>query len=267
MLQLICPHCHAPLSNLERQWRCPAGHSYDQARQGYLNLLLVQFKNSKQPGDTPQMLACRQAFLDAGHYQPVSDAINQLFAEFSPPTLLDMGCGEGYYTERLARALPDTAIGGFDISKDAIIRACRRSRSIRWMVASSARLPVADQSLDAALSVFSPWSADECLRTVKPGGRVLIVGPHSDHLLALRERLYDQIHPTPALIKALPDGLRIASEQTLRYPLQLTSEDLGNLIGMTPHGVRSRPERQQAIAEQGIEGLEVAMQMIMLERC
>ena len=71
MLQLICPHCHAPLSNVERQWRCAAGHSYDQARQGYLNLLLVQFKNSKQPGDTPQMLACRQAFLDAGHYQPV----------------------------------------------------------------------------------------------------------------------------------------------------------------------------------------------------
>ena len=77
----------------------------------------------------------------------------------------------------------------------------------------------------------------------------------------------DQIHPTPALIKALPDGLRIASEQTLRYPLQLTGEDLGNLIGMTPHGVRSRPERQQAIAEQGIDGLDVAMQMIMLERC
>ncbi|SDT03781.1 23S rRNA (guanine745-N1)-methyltransferase [Halopseudomonas sabulinigri] len=266
MIELICPHCRESLTADERHWSCANGHSYDQARQGYLNLLLVQHKNSKQPGDTPQMLAHRQAFLDAGHYQPVSDAINAQLAESAPARVLDMGCGEGYYSARLAAALPQARLAGLDISKDAILKACRRSKTIQWLVASSARLPVADQSLDAALCVFSPWSPEECVRTLRPSSRVLIVGPHADHLLALREKLYDTVHPTPELIKSLPDQLRIVSQSTLRYALQVPADELSHLIGMTPHGFRSQPERQQAICASGVEGLEVAMQMVLLER-
>ncbi|MBA6418586.1 putative RNA methyltransferase [Pseudomonas neustonica] len=266
MIELICPHCHDALLQTDRQWRCVNGHSYDQARQGYLNLLLVQHKNSKQPGDTPQMLSHRQAFLDAGHYQPVSDAINQLLVAETPARVLDMGCGEGYYTSRLASVLPQAQLAGLDISKDAILKACRRSKDIQWLVASSARLPVADQSLDAALCVFSPWSPEECVRTLRPGGKVLIVGPHGDHLMALREKLYDSVHPTPELIKSLPDELHIVSQSTLRYALQVPADELANLIGMTPHGFRSQQERQQALCASGIEGLEVAMQMVLLER-
>lgn len=266
MLQLICPHCQAPLSVTARTWSCANGHSYDQARQGYLNLLLVQHKNSRQPGDTPGMLAQRQAFLDGGHYQPVSDEVSRLLGARSPSTILDMGCGEGYYTDRLARALPDADCAGLDISKDAVIKACRRNRQIRWLVGSSARLPVADGSLDAALCIFSPWSWEECLRVLKPGGHVLLVGPHADHLLALRERLYDSIHPTPELIKVLPEGLEIVDDQVLRYALDLQPDALDNLIGMTPHGFRSRPDRQQALRDSGISGLQVAMRMVMLRR-
>ncbi|PKM31203.1 MAG: SAM-dependent methyltransferase [Gammaproteobacteria bacterium HGW-Gammaproteobacteria-11] len=266
MLELICPLCQAALTAQGSRWCCSHGHSYDQARQGYLNLLLVQHKNSRQPGDTPAMLACRQAFLDAGHYQPVSDEINRLLSAGAPARLLDMGCGEGYYTARLANALSGCSLGGLDISKDAIHKAARRSRDIQWLVGSSARLPVADASLDAALCVFSPWSWEECLRSLKPGGQLLLVGPHADHLLSLRAALYDSIHPTPELIKALPSGLHIVSDSTLRYALDLESTDLGNLIGMTPHGFRSRPERQQALLEQGLSGLEVAMRMVLLQR-
>lgn len=266
MFKLICPHCQALLTSQDKHWHCENGHGYDQARQGYLNLLLVQHKNSRQPGDTPAMLACRQAFLDGGHYQPVSDRINQLFTEQTPGTLLDMGCGEGYYTARLAAALPHCQVAGLDISKDAIIKACRRGREIQWLVASSARLPVPDSSLDAALCVFSPWSWDECLRALKPGGQVLLVGPDADHLMSLREKLYDSIHPTPELIKALPDGLQIVNDQTLRYALNLNPADLANLIGMTPHGFRSRPERQQALLATGLPSLEVAMRMVLLQR-
>lgn len=267
MLNLICPHCREPLTAVERNWHCINGHSYDQARQGYLNLLLVQHKNSRQPGDTPTMLACRQAFLDAGHYQPVSDEINRLFAGLAPATLLDMGCGEGYYTQRLVTALPGTAIGGLDISKDAVLKACRRSRDVQWLVGSSARLPVADASLDAALCVFSPWSWEECLRCVRLDGHILLVGPHADHLLSLREKLYDSVHPTPELIKQLPTGLRIVKDQVLRYALDLEPADLASLIGMTPHGFRSRPERQQALLDTGVAELEVAMRMVLLQRC
>ncbi|NLY58782.1 MAG: methyltransferase domain-containing protein [Gammaproteobacteria bacterium] len=267
MPQLICPHCQAPLTADGRTWSCSNGHSYDQARQGYLNLLLVQHKNSRQPGDTPTMLAHRQAFLDGGYYQPVSDRVNQLLGASTPASILDMGCGEGYYTDRLARALPDADCTGLDISKDAIIKACRRNRQIQWLVSSSARLPVADASMDAALSIFSPWSWQECLRVLRPEGRLLLVGPHADHLLALRNQLYDQVHPTPELIRDLPEGLRILDDQVLRYPLELPAEALADLLGMTPHGWRSQPERQQALLDTGVDGLEVVMRMIMLQRC
>ena len=266
MLQLICPHCQAPLQQHERQWRCANNHSYDQARQGYLNLLLVQHKNSRNPGDTPQMLASRQAFLDAGHYQPVSDAINSQFADLNQGALVDIGCGEGYYLDRLARSQPELHCAGLDISKDAVLKACKRNREVRWLVASSARLPFAPESVDALLCVFSPWQWDACLTVLKPGGRLLLVGPHSDHLLALRQGLYPEVHPTPPLIKALPDSLSVVSQQTLRYPLTLDATDLANLIGMTPHGFRSQQERQHQLIEQGVPGLEVAMDLIMLQR-
>jgi 23S rRNA (guanine745-N1)-methyltransferase len=265
MLELICPQCQEPITEQGAQWRCANSHSYDQARQGYLNLLLVQHKNSRQPGDTPAMLGCRQAFLDAGHYQPVSDAINRIFAGLAPASLLDMGCGEGYYTARLAAALPATAIGGLDISKDAIIRACRRDRSLRWVVASSARLPVVTNSLDGLLGVFSPWSWEECLRTLRPGGHLLLVGPDGDHLRQLRATLYDEIHPTPDLLKGLPDTLRVVSDETLRYPLNLNQTDMSNLIGMTPHGLRSAPDRQQRAIDDGLPELEVAMRLVTLQ--
>lgn len=266
MLELICPQCHAPLDQQGAQWRCENNHSFDQARQGYLNLLLVQHKNSRQPGDTPAMLGCRQAFLDAGHYQPVSDAINRLFSGLAPGSLLDMGCGEGYYTARLAAALPDAALGGLDISKDAIIKACRRDRLIRWVVGSSARLPIANASVDALLCVFSPWSWDECLRTLRPGGHVLLVGPDGDHLRQLRATLYDEVHPTPDLLKDRPEAMCVVSDETLRYPLDLNPADMANLIGMTPHGVRSAPVRQQQAIDEGLTGLEVAMRLVTLQR-
>ena len=266
MPQLICPHCQSTLHCEERTWRCANGHSYDQARQGYLNLLLVQHKNSRRPGDTPQMLDHRQAFLDGGHYQPVSDTANRMLGAAAPRSVLDMGCGEGYYTDRLARALPDAECAGLDISKDAIIRACRRNRQIRWLVASSARLPVADASVDAALCIFSPWSWQECLRVLRPGGQLLLVGPHADHLMALRSRLYDSVHPTPGLARDLPPEFDIVDDQVLRYPMNLPAGALADLIGMTPHGMRSRPERQQALVAEGLPGLEVAMHMVLLQR-
>lgn len=266
MPQLICPHCHLPLTASDRTWSCSNGHSYDQARQGYLNLLLVQHKNSRQPGDTPAMLAHRQAFLDGGYYQPVSDRVNELLGTEDPRSILDMGCGEGYYTDRLARAIPTADCAGLDISKEAIIKACRRNRGIRWLVGSSARLPVADASVDAALCIFSPWSWQECLRVLRPGGRLLLVGPHADHLLSLRQQLYDSVHDTPELIRNLPPELQIVDDQVLRYPLELSAEALADLIGMTPHGWRSRPERQQALLESGLSGLEVVMRLVLLQR-
>ena len=103
---LACPLCQAPLSRLDNGVVCPDGHRFDRARQGYLNLLPVQHKNSRDPGDNQAMVEARRDFLDAGHYAPVARRLAELAAERQPGAWLDIGCGEGYYTAQIAQALP-----------------------------------------------------------------------------------------------------------------------------------------------------------------
>src|SRR5690554_7344768 len=109
---IACPVCGQSLSNDNKRWLCPDGHSFDQARQGYLNLLMAQHKKSKAPGDTIKMVDARQRILESKLYQPISDLLNQWVSEIAlnseqPLQLADIGCGEGYYTERLHQSLTD----------------------------------------------------------------------------------------------------------------------------------------------------------------
>lgn len=97
-----CPLCHAPLSRSDNHYSCPQRHQFDLAKEGYVNLLPVQFKRSRDPGDSAEMMQARRAFLDAGHYQPLRDAIAERLRHYAPTDLLDIGCGEGYYTHAFA---------------------------------------------------------------------------------------------------------------------------------------------------------------------
>ena len=98
MTLLVCPLCEHPLERGAKTWRCLKGHSFDVAREGYVNLLPVQHKNSREPGDDLQMVTARREFLHAGHYQPLRDAMLEALAPLGARSLLDIGCGEGYYT-------------------------------------------------------------------------------------------------------------------------------------------------------------------------
>ena len=97
-----CPLCHAPLSRSDNHYSCPQRHQFDLAKEGYVNLLPVQFKRSRDPGDSAEMMQARRAFLDAGHYRPLRDAIAERLRHYAPTDLLDIGCGEGYYTHAFA---------------------------------------------------------------------------------------------------------------------------------------------------------------------
>src|SRR5690606_15925279 len=190
---LICPVCQAPLSEADGGVACEAGHRFDRARQGYLNLLPVQHKKSRDPGDNAAMVEARRRFLDGGHYAPIAERLAQRVAELAPATWLDIGCGEGYYSERIARALPDARGYALDISREAVRRACKRAPQMTWMVASMARIPLADASCGVLTSVFSPLDWAEVLRLLPPGGVLLRVGPTREHLMELRQRLYDEV--------------------------------------------------------------------------
>ena len=260
---LTCPLCSAALLHVDSGVVCPAGHRFDRARQGYLNLLPVQHKNSRDPGDNQAMVEARRDFLEAGHYAPVARRLAQLAAERQPASWLDIGCGEGYYTAQIAQALPEAEGFALDISREAVKRACRRDPSVTWMVASMARVPLADASCQFIASVFSPLDWQEARRLLSPGGGLMRVGPTSDHLMELRQVLYDEVRPyaDDKHLALVPEGMRHAHSETLNFRLELVEASArANLLAMTPHGWRASAERRARVIEQP-EPFEVTVSM------
>ncbi|RMT82808.1 putative RNA methyltransferase [Pseudomonas viridiflava] len=249
---LTCPICSGPLSAADNGVVCPANHRFDRARQGYLNLLPVQHKNSRDPGDNQAMVEARRDFLNAGHYAPVARRLAELAAERAPAHWLDIGCGEGYYTAQIAEALPKSDGYALDISREAVKRACRRDPNVTWMVASMARVPLPDASCQFLASVFSPLDWTEAKRLLTPGGGLMRVGPTNEHLMELRQRLYDEVreYADDKHLALVPPGMQLQHSETLRYTLKLIDgQSRADLLAMTPHGWRASAERRTAVIE------------------
>jgi 23S rRNA (guanine745-N1)-methyltransferase len=247
---LCCPLCREPLTQNGNSLACTNRHSYDRARQGYYHLLPVQNKRSLAPGDDANMVAGRREFLELGHYQPLSEAINQLLLSQlpqGPARVLDCGCGEGYYSARLADRLTDgSELIGLDISKAAIRSASQRSKTSCWIVASSRELPVCDHSQDALLCLFSPLEPAAFHRALKPGGLLLVATTGTSHLLELRQQIYDEVKrsqydPQPKLA----EHFEPLAQNNVSYRFNLeSSKSIRQLLAMTPHQWRSSPESQ-----------------------
>ncbi|MCJ8168853.1 putative RNA methyltransferase [Atopomonas sediminilitoris] len=252
-MQLTCPLCQQALALSEQGLACTHGHRFDRARQGYYNLLPVQHKNSRAPGDNPQMVEARRRFLAAGHYAPLAAGLVERAQQLAPATWLDIGCGEGYYTAEVAQALPSSDGHALDISRDAVKRACRLAPDLTWMVASMARVPMPSASCDVLLSVFSPLDYPEAARLLKPGGHLLRLGPASAHLMELREKIYDQVRPYDDAkhLTNLPNNWDVVDTGTVSFNFTLENPaDRADLLAMTPHGWRASEEKRQAVIEQ-----------------
>jgi 23S rRNA (guanine745-N1)-methyltransferase len=243
--------------------RCAEGHSYDRAREGYYNLLVVQHKASKDPGDTKEMVAARRRVLDAGYYAPVAEGViahfNRLALERDPGTgfsIVDAGCGEGYYLDAIAQAASAHRgrrfqLAGIDISKWAVRAAAKRNAVCFWAVATNRHLPFAPGSADLILSMFgfAVWDSFAALQS--PGGHVLLADPGPNHLIELRSVIYPAVRATtPQSIEvALRAGYVIESEQRLEYSFELHgSAAIGDLLTMTPHDHRAPRAGREALA-------------------
>ncbi|MDE7245028.1 MAG: methyltransferase domain-containing protein [Oscillospiraceae bacterium] len=236
-----CPLCGRPLKDEANTLSCPSGHSFDRAKEGYVNLLPVSRKNSRMPGDDQGMASARRAFLDRGWYAPLRDALCQLSAELAgpSPTVLDAGCGEGYYTagvqDALASAGKTARMAGVDISKFSVRKAAKRYKNIEFAVASSYRLPVADHMVDLLLNVFSPLALDEFRRVLRPGGVYLYVVPAAMHLWELKEVLYEHPYPNEekeTLYPGFTYDRIVPVDRVIRLPAQA---DIHALFQMTPY--------------------------------
>ena len=251
-----CPKCKGALLLSDKCFRCHEGHSFDLAREGYVNLLMG--KGSGTHGDNREMLLARQTFLSYGYYRRMADTVSTYLKKYAfvdgECRLLDIGCGEGYYTELFSQALAEHRGGvyAFDISREAIKLASRRSgmrESVSLSVASAYHLPYLDGTFTVATNLFSPLAPEEIARVLCEGGHFLMVIPEREHLFGLKSAIYD----TPYKNEVQPfdlAGFSLVEEERLTYTVTLNKEETLALFGMTPYAYRTSGigrERVQAL--------------------
>ena len=247
-MKLLCPICGEILDRIEKQYRCGNGHSFDLARQGYVNLLPVQQKRSLNPGDTREQVLGRRAFLETGCYEPISNTLNETAKELGAiGPILDVGCGEGYYSARLAEAL-DAELTGLDISKEAVRCAAAKYKGPQWLCGTAAHLPVENGSAGVVTSLFALTMAEEFKRVLRPDGYFFQVLAAEDHLLSLKSIIYPELKFKEKNTVPEVPGFELVKSVPIRFTFTVEGEQVQNLLGMTPHVFRITKEGAARLA-------------------
>jgi 23S rRNA (guanine745-N1)-methyltransferase len=270
---LACPLDGAPLTRGAAGWQCPAGHSYDSAAQGYVNLLPVQHKRSRDPGDSKEMVAARRRFLEAGHYRPIAElAASAVLADLpADAACLDAGCGEGYYLRQLSahadKASRSLALLGLDISKWAVQAAAKAQRgTASWVVGSNAKLPVLPATLDRVLCMFGFPVYPEFARVLKPGGALIMLDAGPDHLRELREIIYPSLKPPAAQNNSAPPGFSLEHRESLSCRIVIDNAvQITDLLLMTPHFYKTSQAGREKAAQLTMLELTVDVRLQILE--
>lgn len=256
---LACPIDGGLLVLSGRQLSCAEGHSFDLAREGYVNLLPVQHKKSKHPGDSKEMVLARRQFLASTAYAPIANKLAEVVAAYLPAvddlTLVDAGCGEGYYLDCLRQQLfasRQVNTLGVDISKPAIVSAAKKYKHTTWLVGSNHQLPLLPNSVDVVLCLFGFPAYGRFKSLLKPGGIIVLVDPGPEHLIELRELIYPTVKrkAVSTLHEAEALGFTLSGQVDLQYQCKgVNQAQLQNLTLMTPHFYRASSEGKAAVAQ------------------
>ena len=247
---LACPVCHSKmtLDDEGKVCRCLGmrTHCFDVARSGHLHL----GGSHAGEGDTKDAVLARRAFLDAGYYQSLSDEINSVIGSIGAQTVLDAGCGEGYYTNHLAT---DRSVLGLDLSRAGIEYAAKRAKQQQtnagFVVASIFTIPALNASLDAVINVFAPCAESEFARVLKPGGHLLVVGAGEKHLMGLKKTLYDNPYENPGRAD-LPTELKLVEHRKVNTEITVKGNDMiSALFSMTPYYWRTSRVDKEKLAQ------------------
>ena len=237
-MNLLCPICREKLNLTDRQYRCIHNHSFDIARQGYVNLLVVQQKHSLNPGDTREQVLARREFLEAGYYAPIADTLVETAKRLGiTGQILDVGCGEGYYSARLADAL-DAPLTGLDISKEAVRCAAAKYKGKQWLCATAAHIPVENESVTLLTSLFALTLPEEFARVLKKDGYYFQVLAAEDHLLGLKGIIYDKLNFKEKNTVPELEGFELVESVPIRFTFTVEGKQVQNLFSMTPHVFR-----------------------------
>lgn len=256
---LICPVCGLPLVTQNRTMRCENNHSFDLAKEGYVNLLRSG-KSGDLIGDDKVSARCRRDFLNKGYYAPLKDGLVELFSA-REGTLLDICCGEGYYTSALGEN-PALSVYGFDISREMVRLAAKRGKGT-YFVANMASIPVADGSFDYAVHLFAPFNEKEFVRVLKSGGRLFTVIPGKEHLFGLKQAVYDTPYHNDEKLPETQE-LKLVSVQKIDSNIILTSqEDIDAVFRMTPYYFHTSVQDKEKLA--AYDTLETPISFVIAE--
>jgi 23S rRNA (guanine745-N1)-methyltransferase len=229
---LKCPICHQPLT-LNTSWSC-GKHSFDQAKEGYVNLCIPPIK-----GDDALLVQAREQFFTNNPYEPLMNTMMNWINPYS--VVLDVGCGIGAYLNYFKTKDDSLLTLGCDGSKLAIKKAAKRDPLTQYVVANMNNLPLLNQRVDVVLSVFAPFDIKEVKRVLKPNGHFITILPEPDHLLQLKQLIYDQVRRNPIPPQSI-DELLCIHEEVVSFDMDLDQVTLLSLFQMTPYAYTSHED-------------------------
>ncbi len=262
---LLCPNCGSPLLHIpdQRKYQCENGHSFDCAKEGYVNLM-VGSKSGENRGDSKASARARHDFLDRGYYGCLKEAM----ANRLQGTVLDICCGEGYYDVPVPESVQELI--GFDLSKEMVRLAAKRGKATAvnginkttFFVGNLAHIPVADHSVDVAMHLFAPFHEEEFSRVLKADGVLYSVIPGENHLFEMKEVVYDTPYKNDEQAPET-EKLTLVSRTKVSEQVTVPREDLGTLFSMTPYYYRTSPEDRAKLER--VEELTLTVDFVILE--
>ncbi len=258
---LICPVCKQKLNLDQKTYKCENNHCFDVSKYGVVNLSLNNKSSKKRHGDDKMMVVARKEFLDSGYYAPIQDTVVNLLKKHckTGSTLLDAGCGEGYYTAAAAEALCAEAVFGIDISKDALRWFKKRMPTAMPIVSSIFKMPIADKSVDVVLNMFAPNPAEEFSRILKKDGFMIRTFVLRDHLIELKQAVYDKAYYNN-VESAEVEGFRLIDSVKTEKLIHIEDENIKNLFCMTPYYYKTSKSDQLKLER--LQSLDTTLQVM-----
>jgi len=266
---LSCPNCKSLLSHFEHSLKCSAGHSFDQAKAGYFNLLLPNQKKTIDPGDSKEMIKSRESFLSNGHYDFLIEKLNALLKinhTSNEMNLLDIGCGSGYYTRALFSETRNIQKTGLDISKNSIEVASKKDKDSVYIVASAFNLPITNASVDFIINVFSPIALNEADRVLNENGKIYKVIPGPYHMREIAELVYDNFKPHHANFEEEVNSgnqFVIYDQISISKNLEMDKNSVQEMIAMTPYRYKFKDEQFNKLTYMNVT---VSFQIMILQK-
>ena len=247
-MEIRCPKCHEILCREGNSYVCKNRHTYDLAKEGYLNLN----EHKSTSGDSDELILARRKFLSKDHYLFLKEEVSKILKEENVSSLIDLACGEGYYT----KDFPADEKIGIDLSKKALKLASRSDPSAFYLLTSIFHVPMEDEVCDAITVLFAPLASKEVRRLLKEGGILLYIRPGKRHLYELKKALYEEVYEN-VLEEIDIEGMRLEKEYSLERKAMMKKEDLLDLFRMTPYSVKTGEEDEKKL--QDVTEMEITL--------